>query len=100
MQPETTMHLARATVVVLILVSPVAARDTARPAECRAACGSAIEGCIAWRGTALRDVEAPPRVLRRKAKRIRRSCTKAAVTQCRAEGVAVCDTPVLCACGR
>jgi hypothetical protein len=100
MQPETMMHVARAALVVFCLLSPAAARDAARPAACRAACSDAIEGCIAWRSTALRDLEAPPRVVRRKAKRIRRSCAKAAVKQCRAEGVAACDTPVLCACGR
>lgn len=96
MQAKPVLRLACA----IALLSTVAPAPAATSAECRAACGTAIEGCIAWRSTALRDVEAPARTIRRKAKLIRRGCAKAAVAQCRTGGVTACDTPVACACGR
>jgi hypothetical protein len=86
--------------VVLAVLAVPAVGHTGSTAACRRSCGTAIEGCITWRSAALRDAEAPARALRRKAKAIRRGCTKAAVRQCRAEGVAACDAPVICACGR
>jgi hypothetical protein len=86
-------------VVLTVLAAPAVGHGGSSTA-CRRACGTAVEGCIAWRTAALRDVEAPARVIRRKAKAIRRGCNKAAVRQCRAEGLAACDTPVVCACGR
>lgn len=89
----------RAAALLAALVVPGVGRG-ATTAACRDACRTAVEGCIAWRGTALRDVEAPARVVRRKSKAIRRGCTRAAIERCRIEGVAACDAPVICACGR
>jgi len=84
----------------LVLLAGAVGAPGASRSECAEACRVAIEGCIAWRGTALRDLDAPVGKIRRAARRIRRSCRKSAVRTCRSEGVGACAAPTFCACGR
>gem|GEM_PF-4479249 len=98
-----TSGVRRAASLLLLLVALLAVAPTSpgqTSAGCRTACRTAVEGCIAWRSSALRDLEVSPRALRRKARAIRRGCERTAVRRCRAEGIGACNVPVICACGR
>jgi hypothetical protein len=66
--------------------------------ECRQHCDAAIAACIQYKTAPLLAAAVEGRRLRRKAKRIRRLCTKRALRRCRSAGPAACEQPLFCVC--
>jgi hypothetical protein len=82
------------------LTAPVPVHADARQErhECREHCDAAIAACIQYKTAPLSTAAVEGRRLRRKAKRIRRLCTKRALRRCRRTGPAACDQPLFCEC--
>jgi hypothetical protein len=87
-------------VACIAVLAPMPVQADARQARraCRAECGDAIAACIHYKSAPLLAAAVDGRRLRRKAKRIRRLCTKRAVRRCRADGPVACTLPLFCEC--